>query len=727
MKNKNHIWPLLLVTFIVCLIITAIFLFVQRAQARSERPLVLIHSPYPHQIIDLGQGIAIHATARSATGINEMELWIDDQLLAAQGASSDENSLQVLHSIWQPLTTGEHTVAIRAVSTRGVTGQSLITVEVTGISDSSPTMVEILPSELQDTSTTTTGTTAEEMIASAEDEDPAAGDAPVIPEGASLPEGDDGFPDEIGEISEPLLPSEEGIAPGSDLPSPDSWDGIFENLSLREERIISDDGETTLRLEILSLDTGLDYEQMHCYLGLGDLSPRWVPDLDLDPSTDESFLSLGGGNWDVFSILGGENASVYPWPADTSLPLDIRCVEITSGGTDALELGRLQLSINPESWDGITRRAESDVREGHFLIDYRVTKETGFRGFPVELDPDLTPPTNLSVGWWSLTWDYLPEPDEPEIHGFRIYLNGAYQWRVPADSREAYLPFEWFNPPCGTDYSFTVTAYYLAEDGADYESHPAYPPVVTSSGEIRDEGCDRTIRVNFKTLTIGSLGRDGDREDSNGPAYGSLFANEHISHFDGRCGRDDPCGIMRLYENQDYDLHYFTTTLGDGTPPRFTLQVPQSEGINIGFEIWDEDPGRGDDDLICSVTETIESDDLNTPHTRILSSDYDRCQVEVEINIALGSPVGGSDGEPPLPLLTVTDLSVDESTGQLLIHLLNEGSATWAGYDLDALVRWPSGEPIGAYVIPELVLLPGQSTIIRDPDLVPGPHPPLGA
>ena len=209
MKNKNYIWPLLLVTFIVCLIFIVIFLFIQRAQAKFDRPLVLIHSPYPHRIIDLGQGTAIHATAHSATGIKEMELWIDDQLLATQGASGDKNSFQVLHSIWQPLTTGEHTIAVRALSTRGVTGQSLITIEVTSISDSSPTIVELLPGDLQDPVTTSHISTAEEMIGSAEDEDPTDGDDPVIPEDA------ESFPDEGDESLELPLPPEDSSPPGS--------------------------------------------------------------------------------------------------------------------------------------------------------------------------------------------------------------------------------------------------------------------------------------------------------------------------------------------------------------------------------------------------------------------------------------------------------------------------------------------------------------------------------
>jgi len=718
MKRKNRVWALVLAALIIlCLVLIAVFIFVRRAQARFDRPLVLIHSPFPNQLITQGQGTAVHATARSSGGVQNIELWVDDQLLAKQEASSDHTTPLILNSNWQPLTTGKHTIAVRATSTRGVSGQSQISIDVTEVSDSNPVVRELFPGTVPEPATSTGGTSAEDTIPSIEDE---TGDIPAIPE-------DEGsFPDEGDEPSD-LPPADDSSPPGDDPAAPDSWEELIESITYMELSPVADDDGTTLRLEILTLETSSDYERLHCYIGLGDFTPRWVPDSDLDPATDESFISLGDGSWEVFSILGGERASVFPWPADSDLPLDIHCVGIVSGGTEALEIGRLNLSIASESWDGITRRAESDIREGQFLIDYRVSRETGPTGFPIELDSTLASPTNLSTGLWTLTWDYFPEDDDPDILGFRIYLNGAYQWRVPPDAKETYLPFEWFTPPCGTDYTFTVTAYYVGEDGIDYESHPSFPPVVKSSGEIGDEGCDRTIRVNFKTLTTTLLNWDGERSDSNGPAYGFVFANEYTSQFDGRCREDDPCGIMRLYENQEYNLHDFMTTLGDGTPPRYTLHVPQFEGLTLGFQVWDEDPGRDDDDLICSTTEFLTSDEINTPHTRILRSSNGRCLVEVDIDLALGSPVGSSDGEPPLPLLTVTDLSVDENTGQLEIHIINNGTATWAGFDLDILATWPSGELIGYITIPEFVLLPGDSTIVSDPGIVPAPHPPLGA
>jgi hypothetical protein len=70
---------------------------------------------------------------------------------------------------------------------------------------------------------------------------------------------------------------------------------------------------------------------------------------------------------------------------------------------------------------------------------------------------------------------------------------------------------------------------------------------------------------------------------------------------------------------------------------------------------------------------------------------------------------------------------VDESTGQLEIHIVNGGHATWAGRDLEVIARWPSGTMIGRYTFPELVLRPGETTILKHPDLRPRPHPPLGA
>ncbi|MEJ2562607.1 MAG: hypothetical protein P8Z42_07940, partial [Anaerolineales bacterium] len=91
-------------------------------------------------------------------------------------------------------------------------------------------------------------------------------------------------------------------------------------------------------------------------------------------------------------------------------------------------------------WDGLTRRAVASSDEGSFTLDYRVSlAEEGSHGHPIFLDPSMTPPTNLRMGFWTLHWDYEPRADEEPIHGFRVYLNDTLQWVEPPFGEHHYI------------------------------------------------------------------------------------------------------------------------------------------------------------------------------------------------------------------------------------------------------------------------------------------------
>ena len=114
----------------------------------------------------------------------------------------------------------------------------------------------------------------------------------------------------------------------------------------------------------------------------------------------------------------------------------------------------------------------------------------------------MTAPTNVAVNEMSNSPDLgLPAgADEEAITGFRIYLNGTLQWVEDAEHAGASLPPEWFNPPCGSTYTFAVTAYRF-----DLPDGPESPPgeaAITSPLRERAAGARlRSTSPPWKPMT----------------------------------------------------------------------------------------------------------------------------------------------------------------------------------------------------------------------------------
>ena len=137
-----------------------------------------------------------------------------------------------------------------------------------------------------------------------------------------------------------------------------------------------DPGNVTLKLEMPTLRTGESFDSLHCYASLADSLPQWYPDRDNDQATDESFPSGDDGLWITDGFLAGDSAPLISWPTDLPLPLTMNCVGIL-GGTEALDLGQINLEIPPEDWDGIQKSHESDGDGGHLLAEIRISQLSG--------------------------------------------------------------------------------------------------------------------------------------------------------------------------------------------------------------------------------------------------------------------------------------------------------------------------------------------------------------
>lgn len=697
----------ILILIAICLLVAMLVYLSTRAQTVLSRPLVLIHNPLNQDIVEVGQGTLIHATARNKAGITRMELWADGALVDTKTppAGGSANPL-VLSTNWQPATSGKHLLVVRAYASSDVSGQATVQVEAVE-STVAHTVVE---GETLDEIAETYGVSAEEVAGSNPDlpagGEPAPGDVLDIPAGGD-DEADPAEP--AGEADEAPAEDEDTTedAPPADGTVPGDW------------------------LEVLDFFLDIDWGSL-----LGDEAPRprslymEILDFDVLGAYDDTncYASLGGNPWDLSEVAGA--SQYFEWLDDQPLDLDIACVGIASGGTDSVDLGRIAMRIPPEHWDGIRRTATS--AGGGFRIEYRVSNSDDIGVEPLWLDPDMTPPTNLMLDEHrqGLSWEYRPEPGEEEIYGFGIYLNGNLQWVERYDGHirnVSDLPPEWLHPPCGEQYIFTVTAVGYGFPDAP-ESLPALPPVIVDTPE--DE-CNFEVMVTFYDLITHDLGGDGDARDRTGdvgPVYGYFFANEQQATFDTgslqhRWGSVDRA--VGISHNTTYDLSIFAA---DETRswygfPTLTTEVPEGENLLIGFHIMDEDSGRcnwsGDpdcDDLVCEGEVFYTHDEYsplyNVQEGRIMS-DNRRCEVSFRVEPAGDSPIGVPGGYTPAPFLHVTNMTRDDSTGNLLVEVANSGTATWSNHDLWTEIVERDGEVFRKFILaPGFRLEPGGSRVL---------------
>jgi hypothetical protein len=698
MKKKRILtWGLgafVLGSVLICIAAAAIFYFQRRSAAFNSRPLVLIHTPINHDRLAVGQIIPVHATAREQSGLGRIELWIDDELITARDAPEGGATSLTLTSAWKPGLAGTHLVVVRAFTLRGIPGQSSVMLLASASPAVGPETHTMQEGETVDVIASDHGVSPDELAASNPDLGSSGpGDQLVIPEGdmppAVAPAGGGG--------GEP--PSDSTRSPGSSNPLQSL---IFQLVPFLSASDVSSE-PASLRIEVLSLRTAEAFDGLHCYVGVGGGTPRWLPDSDNDQTTDESFAALPGGSWDVQPSMAGSAAPFLAWPGDQALQLEVACVGMAGGGLDALDLGSVQLGIPPSDWDGVIRTAGADGEGGHVDIEYKVTRMSGTpRGEPVWLEPGMTAPTNVHLDdrRISLRWDYFPRPDEEPIDGFRIYLNGSLQWTEPAEARESGLPYEWFHPLCGSPYTFGVAAFR-----AGYPDGPESPAgtalVVTPVGQ-----CDRELQVIFHSLETFELGGDGSPDDLSGdvgPVYGYLYANEDDVAFDTRPSAegggslDSPIG---LYDNTLYQLNdlFVNPDWNFSMMPGTVVDVPPGGSFQFGFHIMDHD--RSADSVLCAADSMIYVDNPATMefdewHEGTLTSEDGKCRLSFSWGPAMGSPVGtGVSGGEPLPWLDLEDVTVDTATGAVQLLVRNTGTATWPWKELDVELRTRRGETI---------------------------------
>lgn len=700
----------------ICVAAAILLYFPKKARAFYSRPLVLIHDPLNREHITLGDRALVTATARNTSGIKRVELWVNGGFYFAQEAPVGE-TLQTLSLLtpWEPSSEGEHTLIVRAFSNHDIAGQASIRIWV---EKSQPTAHTVTEGETLESIAEEYGVSVDDILdenpgmapgGPAADEtidipgggggpgagSPPAGGAPAPPPDDAPPAPSDSVPGGVSDVVEEL---------GIDLPDP-------------ADELSPD--PVSVQVEALALQSGAAYESLHCYASMGHLEPQWYPDSDRDQTTDESFASLGGTDWDVAAHLGGDHAPVFTWPGNEPMPFDITCVGITGGGTDSVELGRVEILDTPETWGSI-RRAESTGGEGGFEMEYRIGRSAGGMGFPTILDSSIPPPTNLRIEGLELLWDWEPDPEDEStepIDGFYVYVNNTLQFTIyGADERSIFLPPEWLNPPCSLDYSITMAAWRSDPEnpfGEPFWSYPSEPLVIEREDAL--EECDITAYVSFDTLTINHYG-----EDEIGPILMYMNVNsEGASNtlaLDGSCRGGDPgCVGLILEPDSEYSIGWLMILSDD---PNY-VQVPlTTEGLGLSVGIYDLGDGG---DVICEGTIHIPGEELYDPEgetdytgTLISRIPDERCQVEFSISSEMAETSYEGISFPPLPQLGIEEITTEGNRYWINVH--NYSPGTWT-FDLEVSMTRNNLDMVSFFTLPDFALFSGDERDIYDPDM----------
>lgn len=747
---------IIVVMLVLCILMLALIYFSTNNRALDSKPLVLIHSPLSREPFQVGERVTVHATARGGNGLSRVELWVNDTFVDAQNAPGEGPATSlVLSSNWLATDAGNNVVIVRAIAADGTAGQASVVIEVRTSEETAAGIHNAVQGDTLRSIADDYGLEPDLLELANPGLDPDQldpGDEVIIPDAEEPPAVDDP-PADDPPAGDPPFP--EGAAPGSGFAVPGVIDDnilrpVQDLLLLPAQDYILEllgteraEDQTRLRLELLSLATAQPYEQLYLYLSYADFPPHRFPDDREDLGIEGSIPILsteagGATTWDLTSMAENSVLPLFNWPRNRDLPFRLTLVGVTEGGTDSVET-YFDMEFPPEYWTGLPRRQSVafDYSEYGFEFTYRISPaEGGERGVPLFLDHTMTPPSNarLDNRRNSLRWDYEPQPDEEPIDGFRIYLNGNLQWVESADSRESMLPYEWFNPPCGTTYIFSVTAYRIGlPDGPE-----SLPSIVRLEQEA--ENCQREIMITFLELETFDLGGDGRRpphQGDVGPVYGHFYANDQRITFDTRDHSNSSWGSLDMPNGfRHYTRYNLAEMAADPTwnfssRPSLLVDIPEDGIFEFGFHFMDEDYGScrrssdpGCDDLIAEGFSPIYQVDstmgwmFDSLNEGSLVADNGRCRVSYVWGPAFGSPVGsGVEGWEPLPWISLEDFVVDERTGQVQLHVRNTGSATWPWRDLKVELRSRDGVSFGVYTWPEFVLEAGQRTVLEHPDM----------
>ncbi len=546
-------------------------------------------------------------------------------------------------------------------------------------------------------------------------------------ENAGCPETGSGDSDGDGiEDSVDLCPEEPGLAEHAGCPPPGEaddtdgdgisddaegdGDGPFEDI---EPFLPGDepfDFYVPVEFEALTFSVDSTYSEIYCYASLaGAPMDRYGP---FDP--------LGSNAWDIAEYLGGENSRFVLLPAGEALQVRAECYgDSISAGPEGIvsrtdNLGMIYTLHPAEDWDGHVVEMSSTASETgeQFDVSYRMCTPS--------CEETTLPAPSLRLlhggGDHYLLWSW--EGDRSAISGFRVYMNGSRVFEVPSNLYSQSVAG--FEPMCGMEArrEFQITAYQ-----GDRESAPSNLAYWSS------QECPRRINVTFQGLSFYDMGGDEYyAEGTNGPIYGSFFVtgsnHEDVSFYavdppNTWGGRSHGFRVRNSYYYEvqgilDWVHTQNASCLGNGcavysgsTSSTVAVELAPYQDLTFGGFVKDFDTDNADD--------TLFEDERTLPYDEIrpgLFTIYNRnMELTVLIDVIVGSEVGEN------PDLTITDVTQEEESGQLRIHIFNNASSM-IGRDLPVRLEHLDGTLILEETWEDVSIPTGGSRILMSTDVL---------
>jgi len=512
---------------------------------QQTRPEVLIGAPQFGDQVSTNELTVVQAVARDPQGVVRLELWVDGELLTVQTSQLPEGSTPFpLAEGWQPQGAGLHTLVVRAYNRALESGQATVLVEAQDLPET--------PHE--ETYQIQEGDTLQGVAANY---DLAAEDILGANPGLSEPL----MPGEIISVPPPPPGSEDPAraeaAPAEPLPGegpPDPSAGRETPLIARllPVRWTARPSDPRLEVELLSLETGEDYDGVYCYFSLAGEPFERVP-------ASGYLEAVGERQWAIEQAMAGERRRVIVL-AEGSERLDIQghCLgyRASTDGGEVLDLGTPAMTSLAGEWDGRETELTATGRDDWVRVGYRVTRRTGLGPPPfgpgvAEVWPEGDAPSPvlvkectrryigvlpgepipIIVARWFIECTVWVDPSSVPVavDGFLFLRNGALYHQLahprsdpagmtmtsvspplPAGTRlGTMLGVTGDLPPMGETWEYQVIAYRgdpFADPPAGYRSPPSN--TVSIGSEIWPEGMN--VRVTFYELDMGCLHADTD-------------------------------------------------------------------------------------------------------------------------------------------------------------------------------------------------------------------------
>jgi hypothetical protein len=493
-------------------------------EAAEAGPMILINSPGHGEEVTVGEAVQVFATGRDDNKIERMELWADGALVQSQASAlPDGTSPFPLMAMWVPQTPGNHTIVVRGYNMNDVSGQASVSVNaMEAVPPEIPTGCEgvDLFDHVVQMGETLEGIaggyelTADQILACNPGLDPTAplmaGDILHIPAIVSAEE-DGPAPDVEPPPYEPPpdVPPEEEL-PGEAAPPPEEEappgeeapPEVVEPPEAPEVPTPEEAGPppVTVTFEALELEVDQAYDNVYCMVKLADADMEQVPETG-------SFTPVVDNYWDIQAELAGMNSVPVPVTGDI-FRVEVECFGWI--GIDGWSLGHFVREHGDAEWTGDPIDVTAMADDGRwFRVVYRICPDYPCEPRPVPPAPENLVQTTTCPCAFPLScpgdcafvdafaWDW--SGDEATIDGFRLYRNDTMLVEEPDPSaRVMGLPAGYFDPPCGEEWNYHLTA-YQGPPGVGVESDPSN--VLTYTGPA----CPTTVVVTFEELYTGCI------------------------------------------------------------------------------------------------------------------------------------------------------------------------------------------------------------------------------